>query len=170
MVTQIQGQRAKELITVNGIPYRLKKDATDPTGYFPYEKMSWINAGCDKIAENAYCCWIAGVVPPAMGSLEKPVSVFALGFNSCAVPMSPAMLSREDMERMHFYTADYSDTARSFVEQFLGMQSSSPSQPNREIMSPFPNLPEQKPTQSAMQPHIMPSPINNKEFLNEQGK
>lgn len=50
------------------------------------------------------------------------------------------------------------------------MQSSSPSQPNREVMSPFPNLPEQKPTQSAMQPHIMPSPINNKEFLNEQGK
>lgn len=167
MVTQIQGQRAKELITVNGIPYRLKKDATDPTGYFPYEKMNWINAGCDKIAENAYCCWIAGVVPPAMGSLEKPVSVFALGFNSCAVPMSPAMLSREDMERMHFYTADYSDTARSFVEQFLGMQSSSP-KANREVMSPFPNLPEQKPMQQTRQEINLP-PIK-KEFINEQGK
>ena len=62
------------------------------------------NAGCDKVTNNVYCCWILGIIPPTMGTLEKPVSVFTLGFNSAFIPMSPQTIGQQDMMRMHYYT------------------------------------------------------------------
>lgn len=137
-VTQINGKRAKQQIVVNGVTWTLKKDATDPSTIFPFEKISWLNAGCDPIeGSNIYCCWIIGVIPPTPGSLEKPVSVFTLGFNSVYIPMSPAYLTKQDMQRMHYYTSDYGDFTKSFINNFLDLE-----QPkeitNRPSMMAFP--------------------------------
>lgn len=119
-VTQINGKHAKSVIRVMGIDWHLKKDATDPSTIFPFEKMIWMNAGCDQVRDsNIYCCWIMGVIPPTPGSLERPVSVFTLGFNQCQIPMSPASLTKQDMQRMHYYTSDYGDFTKKFIDNFL---------------------------------------------------
>ena len=38
-VTQINGQKAKQTILVNGVEWHLKKDATDPSTVFPYQRI-----------------------------------------------------------------------------------------------------------------------------------
>lgn len=139
-VTQLNGRKAKEHIIINGIDWHLKKDATDPSTIFPFERMSWLNAGCNQVSNNVYCCWILGVIPPNYGTLEKPVSVFTLGFNSTYVPMTPSALTKNDMMRMHFYTSDYTDFAKEFLTKFLDIQSSEDKPLDRPEMTPFPEI------------------------------
>lgn len=130
---------------VNGVEWHLKKDATDPSTVFPYQRMQWINAGCDKVTNNVYCCWILGIIPPTMGTLEKPVSVFTLGFNSAFIPMSPQTIGQQDMMRMHYYTSEYGDFARQFVTKFLSAEQVKEIT-ERPSMMPFPppQIEEQK--------------------------
>lgn len=144
-VTQINGQKAKQTIMVNGVEWHLKKDATDPSTVFPYQRMQWINAGCDKVTNNVYCCWVLGIIPPTMGTLEKPVSVFTLGFNSAFIPMSPQTIGQQDMMRMHYYTSEYGDFARQFVTKFLSAEQVKEIT-ERPSMMPFPppQIEEQK--------------------------
>lgn len=139
-VTQINGRRAKEHIVVNGVDWHLKKDATDPSTIFPFERMNWLNAGCDKVGDNVYCCWILGVIPPTYGTLEKPVSVFTLGFNGTYIPMTPSSLTKQDMLRMHFYTSEYSELARGFINSFLDRETQESATKPRTAMMPFPDL------------------------------
>lgn len=129
----------KSSIRVKGVDWSLKKDATDPTTMFPYHKMQWLNAGCDCISQGQYCCWILGVIPPTPGTLEKTMSVFALGFNTMPVMMSPSTLNKLDMERMHYYVTDYGEFARNFVEEFMGITNSTEVS-NRGPMLPFPEI------------------------------
>lgn len=155
-VTQIQGQKAKQCIVINGIEWHLKKDATDSTVIFPFERMNWVNAGCHKINDRVYCCWILGIIPPTPNSLEKPTSVFTLGFNSTYVPMSPGFITRDDMNRMHYYVSDYGDFVTKFVSQFLGLESPE-TQGKRPAMSPFPDIVEATQTEAVQSPQIQPT-------------
>lgn len=120
-MTQIQGRQAPKNITVNGVSYTLKKDATDSTIAFPWSRLTFLNAGCDQISDKAFCCWIMGVIPPTAGSLEKPVSVFSIAFREDRILMAPQMLTPDDMSRMHYYTAEAGNFAHEFVQKFLGV-------------------------------------------------
>ena len=134
-VTQIQAKQAPGLISVNGIDYKLRKDALSADPAFPYEKMHWLYAGCD-MAAGVYCCWIVGIIPPAPGTLERPVSVFALGFSPRQMLMSPTSLSATDMQRMHYYVADTGNLVQKFVSKFLGMEPATENEPAG--ISPYP--------------------------------
>jgi hypothetical protein len=134
-VTQIQAKQAPKQISVNGIDYRLRKDALSADPAFPYEKMNWLYAGCD-MAAGVYCCWIVGIIPPAPGTLERPVSVFALGFSPRQMLMSPTSLSATDMQRMHYYVADTGNLVQKFVSKFLGMEPATDNEPAG--ISPYP--------------------------------
>lgn len=136
-VTQLEGRRARKAVTVGGVEYVLKKDATDAAAVFPYQRMAWINAGCDPLSGGrAFCCWIHGIIPPTPGTLERPVSVFAIGFHAARIAMTPATLGEADLQRMHFYTSDGTAFAQEFVDKFLG--SESPADSGRDAISPFP--------------------------------
>lgn len=136
-VTQVSGLKPKSTVTVRGVDYTLRKDATDSTTVFPYQRMVWLSAGSIPImGGKAHACYILGIIPPTPNSLETPVSVFAIGFHQQKLQMHPSMLSDADMSRLHYYASGGQDFAVEFVDRFMGATHNIEEQ--REPISPFP--------------------------------
>lgn len=146
-VTQVNGLRPKEAIVMPGIEWRLRRDASDATTSFPHNRVVWINTGSDKLEGlSAHYCWILGVIPPAQGTLERPVSVMYVGFHQAKLAINPNTINQADLDRMHVYTADGSAFAHEFVGAFLGAQQ--PATAGRETISPWPvELKDEKPAE-----------------------
>lgn len=136
-VTQLQERRAPRTININGIDYVLRKDALSSDNTFPYDKMVWLGAGSTQVL-GVWSCWIVGIIPPAQGSLENPVSVFALGFSDRKMVMSPAMISPMDMQRMHYYVASTDPFVDKFVNKFLGIEPATAGEQSR--ITPYPEV------------------------------
>lgn len=118
-MAQMQVRVAPKTITVYGVTYTLRKDATSYDPSFPCDRMVWVNAGCDEV-DGAYCCWVAGIIPPIAGVIPQPVSVLAIAFSSHKMTMHPAMFTPADMQQMHYYIADAAPMVQTFVRKFLG--------------------------------------------------
>lgn len=138
-VTQFNGMQLKQHLRVAGQDWKLRRDATDATSSFPHSRVSWTNAGCDPIANTngqVYHCWIAGVIAPTPGTLERPVQVMYIGFHTQMIQVLPNTLTQADLDRMHVYISDGVMFAQDFVNSFLGLEE--PVATAREAVSPFP--------------------------------
>lgn len=139
-MTQVEGRKPKQLINIDGIDYRLRRDAADPTSAFDHNRVFWINAGCTPVAANVNFCWILGIVTPTPNSLETPVSVVYAGFHPNKITMNPQSLTQQDLDRMHVYVGDARDFANKFARNFLSM--GEPAMDTREPISPYPSVNE----------------------------
>lgn len=145
-VTQFNGMSPKSSIYVNGIDWKLRRDATDSTTAFPHQRVNWMNAGCEPMGEGTvHYCWIMGVIAPTPGTLEKAISVMYIGFHPQKIVIAPNTVSQFDLNRMHIYTSDGSGFAFEFVNKFLGVEENNPL--NREHIRPWPS--EAEPPQPA---------------------
>lgn len=137
-ITQVTGLQPKKQISIEGITYELRKNATDPSATFNHQRVSWINTGCEPLKSNPniYFCWIMGVIPPNPGSLEKTTNVLYIGFHNQRISMTPTSLKHDDIERMHIYVSEYSDYIGKFVDKFLGNDLE---REDRETISPWPH-------------------------------
>lgn len=147
-VTQFNGMRPRQAITIGGITWTLRRDATDSSTMFPHQKVSWINAGSEPLGDGTvHYCWIMGVIAPTPGTLERPVNVMYVGFHPQRIMIAPNTVGQADLDRMHVYVSDSTNFAGEFVGQFLGMQPEKPVA-EREAIMPWPQVPEQpKPDQ-----------------------
>lgn len=126
-------QLVKKEIQLYGRTYELRKDATDPTQSFPMELVTVLNAGCTKVQDNGYCCWIRGVIPPREGTIEVPMEVVALGFSP--VEINPKFYTLNVLRGMHFYVANDNTFMSDFAGKFLDLQTAGT---NDVALSPFP--------------------------------
>lgn len=164
-VTQINGAKIHQSISVAGVDWRLRKDATDASASpFPHDRVIWQSAGCERISDQlpVFYCWIRGVIEPR-GALEKPVQVMYIGFHQNKITVLPNTIQQDDLDRMHVYIADDIGFAGAFVMKFLGQ--AEPPQQEREPISPMPppmiDLPQI--TQPAASTVIKPEPEAKKE-------
>lgn len=139
-MTQVENMIAKQMISVNGVDYRLRRDVSDPTSAFDHNRVVWQNTGCEALSDGVYYCWIVGVVPPENGSLEKPTQVIYIGFHNRKISIDPRTLTIHDLNRMNIYVADYSSFIQKFVTNYLASDSSESEDPQeqRDLVSPFP--------------------------------
>lgn len=146
-VTQMNNLKARQTITVGGVDWKLRRDATDPSTDFAHNKVNWLNTGCAPIMEGrVHVCWIMGVIAPAPGSLQMPVSVMYLGFHQQQILMQPQALSQADLDRMHVYVSSPNDFVAEFTNKFLGKEPEAIGQ--REHISAWPpgiDMPEDEP-------------------------
>lgn len=149
-VTQFNGMRPRHNIMIGGVNWSLRRDATDSSMMFPHNKVNWLNAGCEPLDGNIHYCWIMGVIAPTHGTIERPVNVMYIGFHSQRILMSPNGVTQSDLDRMHVYVSDSSNFVGEFIGKFLGIE---PEQPavERESISPWPTMPENKSTQNKTQ-------------------
>lgn len=141
-VTQFNGMRPRNSITIGGVVWNLRRDATDSSMMFPHQKVSWLNAGCEPLGDGKVnYCWIMGVIAPTPGTIERPVNVMYIGFHPQRIMIAPNSVSVADLDRMHVYVSDSTNFVGEFVGKFLGME---PEQPvsARESISPWPMMPE----------------------------
>lgn len=139
-VTQVTGLVPPSEVHLHGVTYKLKKDASDSSTTFAHHKVNWLNTGCEQLPEprhNAYFCWIYGIIPPTVGSLEKPLNVMYLGFHTKKIQIMPNTITQADIDRMHIYVADSTAFAMEFAENFLGIKPSVVEE--RELISAWPN-------------------------------
>lgn len=163
-VTQFNGMKPKSSISVGGVEWALRRDATDSTTAFPHQKVSWLNAGCEPMADGrVHYCWIMGVIPPTPGTIERPVNVMYVGFHQFKITIAPNSISQSDLDRMHVYVSDNSDFAGEFVNKFLGLEPAQPVE-SRESISPWPPTIDQsvlhaKPQTPEPQPQPQPQTV-----------
>lgn len=141
-VTQFGGMKPRHNISIGGVNWSLRRDATDSSMMFPHQKVNWLNAGCEPLDGSIHYCWIMGVIAPTPGTLERPVNVMYIGFHSQRILIAPHSVSQSDLDRMHVYTSDSSNFVGEFVGKFLGIE---PEQPiaERESIMPWPNMNQQ---------------------------
>lgn len=118
-ITQVQNTKAKRTISACGIEYTLKRDATDASSHFDHSRVAMIGSGCEKIQEGFHVCWIFGFMQPQPNSIERPQSVFYIGFHREKVSMLAKDLTMQDLQGMHVYTSDATGLATSFILDFL---------------------------------------------------
>ena len=138
-VTQVTGLVPPSEINLHGVCYKLKKDAGDSATTFAHHKVNWLNTGCEQLPSprnNAYFCWIYGIIPPTAGSLERPLNVMYLGFHSKRIQILPNTITQADIDRMHIYVADSASFAMEFAENFLGIKPTVVEE--RELISGWP--------------------------------
>ena len=146
-VTQMNNLKARQSITVGGVEWKLRRDATDPSTDFAHNKVNWLNTGCGPIMDGrVHVCWIMGVIAPAPDSLQLPVSVMYIGFHQQRILMQPQALSQADLDRMHVYVSSPTDFVADFTNKFLGKEPEAVGQ--RETISAWPpgiDMPEDEP-------------------------
>lgn len=143
-VTQFNGMKPRQVISIGGVNWSLRRDATDSSMVFPHQKVNWLNAGCEPLGDGQiHYCWIMGVIAPTPGTLERPVNVMYIGFHSQRILIAPHSVNQADLDRMHVYISDSSNFVGDFVGKFLGIE---PEQPiaERESIMPWPTMPQQK--------------------------
>lgn len=122
-VSQIKEVDTKQVITIGGDEWRLKRDASDSSSNFAHERVNWIEQGCHGVFNQPfYACWIKGVILPAPNSLEKSLYVMYVGFHSKQINMSPASLTVDDLKCMHIYGRSEPRFPEEFVNSFLGVE------------------------------------------------
>lgn len=141
-VTQFNGMKPRNSIVMGGVEWSLRRDATDSTTMFPHQKVAWLNAGCEPMADGrVHYCWIMGVIPPTPGTIERPINVMYVGFHQFKINIAPNAIAQTDLDRMHVYVSDSSNFAGEFVEKFLGAQPEPVT--TREHISPWPPMIDQ---------------------------
>ena len=152
-VTQFNGMRPRHNITIGGVTWNLRRDATDASMVFPHQKVSWLNAGCEPLGDGqVHYCWIMGVIAPTPGTLERPVNVMYIGFHHQRIMIAPHAVTAADLDRMHVYVSDGSNFVGEFVGKFLGIEPEKPAT-ERESISPWPTM-----AQPQTQPQPEPKP------------
>ncbi|AVQ09775.1 hypothetical protein [Salmonella phage GSP032] len=141
-VTQFNGMKPRHTISIGGVDWSLRRDATDSSMVFPHQKVNWLNAGCEPLDGNIHYCWIMGVIAPTPGTIERPINVMYIGFHSQRILIAPHSVSQSDLDRMHVYVSDSSNFVGEFVGKFLGIEPEKPVA-EREAISPWPNMPQQ---------------------------
>lgn len=137
-VTQFNGMRPRNMFTIGGVNWSLRRDATDSSTFFPHHKVNWLNAGCEPIGDGSvHYCWIMGVIAPTPGTIERPVNVMYIGFHPQKIIISPNSITQSDLDRMHVYVSDSAGFVSEFVGKFLGIESDQPAT-ERESISPWP--------------------------------
>lgn len=122
-------------VTVGGSAWRLRCDATDASMDFPHNKVSWIDSGCEFIADDHdYFVWIRGVIPAKEGTQQKPLNVMYIGFHPEKIVVLPDTIFVADIARMHVYVNEASGFATEFCRQFLGGEAAD----TREPVKPYP--------------------------------
>lgn len=153
-VTQVNGLKPRQSITVGGVEWQLRRDATDASTEFPHAKVNWLNTGCAPIMDGrAHYCWIMGVIAPTTGSVQHPVNVMYVGFHQHRIVMSPNSIAQADLDRMHVYVCNGADFAGMFVNQFLGHEAEPIA--SRETIAPWPPMIDQ----AAINPAPVPQPV-----------
>ena len=150
-VTQFNGMRPKNNITIGGVNWSLRRDATDSSMMFPHQKVSWLNAGCEPLGDGKiHYCWIMGVIAPTPGTLERPVNVMYIGFHQQRIMIAPHAVTAADLDRMHVYVSDGSNFVGEFVGKFLGIEPEN-HVTERASISPWPNMATQTSEPEAIQ-------------------
>lgn len=143
-VTQFNGMRPRQNISIGGVLWSLRRDATDSSMVFPHQKVNWLNAGCEPLGDGQInYCWIMGVIAPMPGTIERPVNVMYVGFHNQRILIAPNSVSQSDLDRMHVYVSDSSNFVGEFVSKFLGIEPEVPVT-ERESISPWPPAPPAK--------------------------
>lgn len=143
-VTQFGGMKPRNVISIGGVNWSLRRDATDSSTAFPHQKVNWLNAGCEPLGDGQVnYCWIMGVIAPTPGTIERPVNVMYIGFHPQRIMIAPNSVSVSDLDRMHVYISDSSNFVGEFVGQFLGIQPEKPAT-ERESISPWPTTNQQQ--------------------------
>lgn len=153
-------------LNVHGRVFELRKDATDPSQSFPYQLVTPLNAGCTKINDNSFCCWVRGIIMPRQGTIEKPMEVVGLGFSNVPIPDSQIM-HISTVQSMHFYVASDESFMQDFANAFLGVQSVGGGQAQSQpvALTPFPSQEQPK---VAISPIPTPAVANKQEQANAQ--
>ncbi|UPT52983.1 hypothetical protein [Hafnia phage yong3] len=156
-VTQFNGMKPRTQINMGGIDWSLRRDATDASMVFPHDKVNWLNAGCEPMADGrVHYCWIMGIIAPTPGTIERPVNVMYVGFHPNKITIAPNAISIGDLDRMHVYTSDGSDFAGSFVRKFLGSEPEPVAA--REQISPWPPMLDQEVLNPRPETKVAPAP------------
>lgn len=125
-----------QYVTVGGSVWRLRCDATDASMDFPHNKVSWIDSGCEFIADDHdYFVWIRGVIPAKEGTQQRPLTVMYIGFHPEKIAVLPDTIYVADIQRMHVYVNESAGFATEFCRQFLGGAESEV----REPVKPYPS-------------------------------
>ena len=136
-ITQPTSQNApKKLIKMFGTELVLCKDASDSTTSFPHERVQILGGDCVHIEEgnyNVYFCYLRGIIQPLPNSLEKPITVYYVGFHKNYVDMR--FLTPQDISRMHIYKQTTENWAQTFARNLLNINTD---EMEREPISPFP--------------------------------
>ncbi len=119
----LEGMKIPPVVSVAGIDYNLYKSVSDSSIHFAYEKLAWMNTGCEQICDqpSLYFCWIRGVISPAPNTLERPTDVMLVGFNGSHMNMSPQFMTMDHLKKMYIYKAETGVFAESFLTQFVGI-------------------------------------------------
>ena len=141
-MTQIDEFTPPQTIIAQGIEWRIRKDATDPTANFDHSRVDWLNTGCEKKGVGIYACWILGLVPPDMGTIEKPLAVMYIGFTPERINMLRNTLTINDLNCMNIYSSDASTLISDFVDSYLHIDKPSSSIDNKVSITPYPALEE----------------------------
>ena len=141
-MTQIEELQPKNVITVSGIEYHLRRSSRDSTTEFSHNRVVWVNTGCFKYREGIHACWIMGIIQPAPNTIETPVSCVYVGFSPVHINMSSQVLTINDLNNMNIYVSDCGNLMGDFINEYLGI----PTAVNREsTMMPFPPAIEEVP-------------------------
>lgn len=114
-------RKPRESIVVNGVEFHLRRDASDPSQIFPYERVNWINAVSAPIEgqPNTFMNIVYGLIPPRPNTLERPVSTVFVSFSRNQRQLHPSMIKPEEIQCFHVYCTDGLPFAQAFMNEFL---------------------------------------------------
>lgn len=114
-------RKPRESIVVNGVEFHLRRDASDPSQIFPYERVNWINAVSAPIEgqPNTFMNIVYGLIPSRPNTLERPVSTVFVSFSRNQRQLHPSLIKPEEIQCFHVYCTDGLPFAQAFMNEFL---------------------------------------------------